>query len=239
MPDLPRRDEVVICTVKKLSPYSANVLLDEYNKEGILSITEASRRPVRNIREVVKEGQKYVMRVVKIDGTTIYLSLKRVSKYDSESKKREFKRSLKEKKLVQMLAQEKKIDYDAAFKESLKLKELFGDILKGFQASLTEQGHSQILKAGVSKEFLAVIKSVAEKQLSLKEMEISQKVEVRSLAPDGIEKIRDVLLEAKKRYGISVNYISSPFYRLSIKSKDPKMAEKKLKEAAEFITKSV
>ena len=89
----PRRGEVVIGTVRKVNPFSAFVTLEEYGKkEGMIHISEVAGKWVKDIRKFFKEGKKVVVKVMRVDETKkhITLSLKRVNKYESDRKMKEY-----------------------------------------------------------------------------------------------------------------------------------------------------
>jgi len=65
----------------------------------------------------------------------------------------------------------------------------------------------------------------------------------RSLAPDGIERIRKALVEAYKaaKNGVKINieYIGAPKYRIVIEAEDYKVAEKTLKDAVNRVLRTI
>ena len=81
--ELPEIGEIVIATVKKTGDHGAYVSLDEYdNIQGFLHISEIAPGWVRKVTKFVKEGDKKVLLVKKIqaDRAEIDLSLKQISK---------------------------------------------------------------------------------------------------------------------------------------------------------------
>ncbi len=237
--EFPSQGEKVIGTVKRLNPYSAFVALDEYTgKEGMIHISEAARKWVRDIREVVKEGQKVVALVMRVEPERghIALSLKRLGKRDYDEKMKEFKREQKAEKMLELVGKELGLSLDKAYDEiGFPLMETFGEMFKGFQTALTSP---DILgKKGIPEKYAKVIKSVAEKVMELKEMEIKGMLRLVSYAPDGIYQIKSILANASKN--MEVKYISAPNYMISIKSKDIKSAERKLEAMANDIIKQV
>ena len=64
----PEDGELVVATVKKIVGYGAYVTLAEFGgKEGLLHISEISTRWVRRIRNHVREKQKVVLHVLRIN----------------------------------------------------------------------------------------------------------------------------------------------------------------------------
>jgi len=238
--EFPSQGEKVIGTVKRLNPYSAFVELDEYEGlEGMIHISEASRKWVKDIREIVKEGQKVVALVMRVEPEKghIALSLKRLGRRDYDEKMKEFKREQKAEKMLELVGKELGLNIDQAYEDvGFPLMDIFGEMFKGFQTALT---NPDILgKKGIPEKYVKVIKAVAEKVMELKEIEIRGMLSLVSYAPDGVELIKNILAEAAKK-SIEIKYISAPKYLVSIRSKDIKTAEKRLEAMAGEIIRQV
>jgi translation initiation factor 2 subunit 1 len=238
----PQRGELVIGTVTKVNPYSAFISLEEYpGKEGMIHISEIAGKWVRDIREFVKTGKKIVTLVMVVDKekSHIALSLKRVKRYDAEEKMKEYKNDLKAGKMLEIVAKKLNMNpNEAQEKIGTKLQEIFGETFKAFQMSLTSEGYDLLLRKEIPENWAKEIKNVAQQQMELKEVEIKGTIELKCVKPDGIEMIKKTLIDAKKKHEISIKYISAPRYSLSFKTKDAKLGERKLKEAAEEIIKN-
>jgi translation initiation factor 2 subunit 1 len=239
----PQRGELVIGTVVKVNPYSAFISLEEYpGKEGMIHISEVAGKWVRDIREFVKTGKKIVALVMIVDRekSHITLSLKRVKRYDAEEKMREYKRDLKARKMLEIVARKLNISpSDADEKIGKRLQEIFDDVFKAFQMSLTPEGYDLLRRKGIPEEWAKEIKAVAQEQMELKEIELKGIIELKCFNENGIEIIKKVLSEAKKKHEIDIKYISAPKYSLALKTKDAKFGERKLKEASEEIIKNI
>jgi translation initiation factor 2 subunit 1 len=237
----PQRGELVIGTVVRVNPYSAFISLEEYpNKEGMIHISEVAGKWVRDIREFVKTGKKIVALVMNVDRekSHITLSIKRVKRYDAEEKMKEYKRGIKAKKMLEVVTKDLKLSQNEAQDMDTKLQEIFGELFKAFQMSLTSEGYDLLRRKGISEEWAKEIKSVAEEQMEVKETEIKGVIELKCFKPDGIELIKKILKEAKEKHNIYIKYISAPKYSLMIRTKEAKLGERKLKEAAEEIIKN-
>jgi len=77
---LPELGELVMCTVRQLSPHSAFVELDEYDHvEGMLHISEIALRGVKNIKDHLSVNKKIVCKVLRAKPGEVDVSLKRVN----------------------------------------------------------------------------------------------------------------------------------------------------------------
>ena len=91
--ELPEQGEIVLATVTKIMDHGAYVSLDEYDDiQGFLHISEIAPGWIRSVSRFVKEGEKKVLLVKKVNPKRgdIDLSLKQVS---NDQKKQKLKRS--------------------------------------------------------------------------------------------------------------------------------------------------
>ncbi|MEM5804293.1 MAG: S1 RNA-binding domain-containing protein [Candidatus Aenigmatarchaeota archaeon] len=238
----PKRGELVIGTITKVNPFSVGVRLDEYpDVDAMIHISEVARKWIKDIRDFVKEGEKVVLLVVRVDEDKgfVGLSLKRVSEREKEEKLKESKREMKATRMIGTVA--KKLGLkpeEAQEKIGNELKEKFGEMFKAFKLSMTEDGYKTLLKRGVSEEWARTIKEVAEETMEIKEKELKGTLELTCYKPNGAEIIRKVLSDAEKK-GVVIRYISAPKWSISYTTKEAKKGEKKLIGAAEEIAKSI
>ncbi len=239
----PERGELVIGTVVRINPFSVFIALEEYDKkEGMVHISEVAGKWVRDIRKFVKLGEKVVVKVMYVNKEKrhITLSLKRVSKYDAEEKMREYKKKLKSEKMLEVLAKKLDMSTEEVNKKIVKdAEEIFGNVFDVFQMSLTPQNYDLLIRKGIKEEWAEAIKAVAEELIEIKEKTIKKTIKLNSYESDGVNKIKKVLTDVKKDYGVDIKYISAPRYSLIFKTKNPKEGERKIKEAAEHIIKEI
>lgn len=237
----PNRGELVLCTVTKVNPFSATVRLDEYNKEGMIHISEVARRWVKDIRKVVKPNQKIVAVVMNVDiyKSHVTLSIKRVNKYDAEEKLKAFKREQKAERMFRVIAKKLGLELDDAYKKiGFVLQKEFDEMFRAFQIAAAE-GEAALIEKGIGKKEAKIITEVAKDQLETKETKMKKIIELKSFEPDGINIIKNILSDVQKKYDIEINYISAPEYSLSLKTKEFKEGEKKLLSAIKDITEKI
>ncbi|MGD0719146.1 MAG: S1 RNA-binding domain-containing protein, partial [Thermoplasmata archaeon] len=88
-PEFPEEADIVIATVKEIRNFGAVVVLDEYaNREAFIHLSEVAPGWVKYIRDHIREGQKIVARVLRVDPVKaqIDLSLKRINDHQRREK---------------------------------------------------------------------------------------------------------------------------------------------------------
>lgn len=101
--EMPEQGEIVLATVTKVMDHGAYVTLDEYDEiQGFLHISEIAPGWIRSINRFVKENEKKVLLVKKVNTKRgdIDLSLKQVSKDQKRRKLKEVKKYEKGKTLL-------------------------------------------------------------------------------------------------------------------------------------------
>ncbi|HJW97113.1 MAG TPA: S1 RNA-binding domain-containing protein [archaeon] len=234
----PREGELVVCRITRINPNSAFAELVEYERTGMIHVSEVAARWVRDIREFIKENQFVVCRVIRVESDHVSLSIKRVRQEDASSRMNEFKRENKAEKLLEMAAKSVKKTLEQAFQEvGFGLQEEFGSLSKAFEVAWK---NPELFKAkGVPQVWLLPITDIAKKAYSEKTYELKAELNLMCYAPNGIEVIKTALATAVKENEVEVKYISTPKYMLVARGKNYKEIEAKISHAAESITREI
>jgi len=229
--EMPEQGEIVLATVAKVMDHGAYVTLDEYGGiQGFLHISEIAPGWIRSINRFVKENEKKVLLVKKVNESRgdIDLSLKQVSKDQKKHKLKEVKKFEKGKTLLKNL-QEKA---DLSDKEIEKLED---EIYSNFDSvydvfiEIGRHGIDSVKNLKLSKKTASIIEDICSK-IKLPSVEIRGIMEITNNKSDGIEIIKKTLLDVlKKDPSIDITYLGAPKYRLSVTADDFKSAEKTLK----------
>ena len=229
--ELPEQGEIVLATVTKIMDHGAYVTLDEYNDiQGFLHVSEIAPGWIRAVSRYVKEGEKKVLLVKKVNPERgdIDLSLKQVSKDQKKKKLLEVKKFEKEKTLLQSVKEKAKLsDSDLEKLEDL-LYSKYDSIYDAFM-EIARNGSGVVKNLKIPKKTLNSIEEVCSK-IKIPSVEIRGIMELTSNKSDGVEIIKKILLDIiKKDKQIDITYLGAPKYRISITSEDFKSAEKSLK----------
>jgi translation initiation factor 2 subunit 1 len=214
---------------------------------GMIHISEISSRWIKNIRSIVRIGQRLVLRVVKVvpDKGQIDLSLRRVNSAQKVLIAKEHKYANKFENLLQFLIETEGIDLtlDQAYELiGWPIKEQF-DLYQEAVEALKEGGQEILdeltnVPEDIRKKFLQIV----EENVEISTVSIKGKIKLMNKSEDGIIKIKDTLNEIikliekpKPTRKIDLLYLGAPFYKLEIISKDYLDAENILSEAIEVL----
>ncbi len=229
---LPSVGELVLCKIVRINPNSAIALLEEYDVEGMIHISEISRGWVRDIRKHIKAGQLVIAKVIGVERRYVSLSMKRVDPSQEKQKMKDYKLNQKAEKMLEIASKEMKVSLDKAYETAgYPIQDNFGSLYEGFKLALKKP---EALKEILTGEWVETLRRIAEKNLEQKEVEFKRKLVIKSYEPDGIDKIKKLLKEAEKM-GLSVSYIAAPEYLIRYTTKDVKKGKKEFSEKLEKI----
>ncbi|MGZ7159045.1 MAG: translation initiation factor IF-2 subunit alpha [Methanobacterium sp.] len=231
----PDEGDLIVGTVHKVLGYGAFASLEEYEgKEAFIHISEVSSGWVKNIRDFVRENQKIVARVLRVNPKKghVDVSMKRIREDQRTRKIQQWKIEQKAEKLLEIAAKTIEKDLDTAYEEiGYKIINEFGDLYEAFETA-AEEGETALTSRGIDGEWAKTITEVAKKNISPPEVHISGYINLHSYAPNGVEVIREALGTVESDE-IAVQCVGAPRYRLIVTSSDYLTAENLLKEASQ------
>ncbi len=239
-PEWPEAGDLVIGTVKSITSYGAYVTLDEYDKEGLLHISEVSSGWVRNIRSFVREGQKLVLKVLRVDTEKrhVDLSLRRVTKSEKREKTLSWKRDRKTESLMRGVAEKSKIPVEEIYeKVGSKIEESFGGLYEGLEKTARD-GVDVLLEISVPEDLAAAIAKVVKEKIKISMVKVKGILELRCTKPNGVTLIQESLLSAQKiekprGTTVRVYAVAPPRYNIEVLAEDYKEAERIMEKATE------
>ena len=239
----PEENEIIMCTVKKILYNSIFADLDQYNKEGIIHISEIAPGRIRNIRDYVRDGKKIVCKVLRVDKekNNIELSLRRISQAQRINKTKEYKQELKSEKILELAAKKLKTSLDDIYKKAgIEILQEFETLTNCFNQVVSE--NYSLEKLGIDKKTAEAITSIVKEKVKLPEVTISGILNLESKSSNGIEVIKKTLQYTEslaKNCRIKIIYLGAPKYKISITCQNYKIAEPLLKEITESTVKYI
>jgi translation initiation factor 2 subunit 1 len=244
-PEWPEYGDLVIATIEKLMEYGAYVKLEEYNKQGLLHISEISRGRVRRIRDYVRENQKMVLKVIRVDVEKghINLSLRRVPRRERIEKNKSWKRDRKGEALLKEVAEKVGLPVHEVYqKAGVILEEEYG-LYEGFEEVMKEGGEV-LTKLDIPKDLAKVIAQVAEERIKVKMVKVKGVLEVRCSKPNGVKCIQDAFISAGKSHRakdakIQFYVIAAPRYSVEVSADNWKRAEELFEMVCESVVTNI
>ncbi len=242
-PEFPEEGDIVIATVKEIRNFGAVVALDEFaNREAFIHLSEVAPGWVKYIRDHIREGQKIVARVLRVDAAKgqVDLSLKRINDHQRREKVQQWKNEQRAMRLIDQVAEGLKIEPEAThalFASSLV--ERYGSLYAAFE--LASADPKQFQKDSEKAPWVAAFLKVARDNILPPHVEISGTLEVRDLSADGVEHVRAALMLAEKTdpESITIQYVGAPRYRIRVSAGQYKQAEETMKRATEAAIASI
>ncbi|MCW4024763.1 MAG: translation initiation factor IF-2 subunit alpha [Candidatus Bathyarchaeota archaeon] len=241
----PESGDLVMVTIKNVMDYGVYVNLDEYNKRGFLHISEISSARIRNIRDFVRENQKMVLKVLRVDLEKghIDLSLRRVTKRERIEKVKSWKKDRKGDTLLNIMAERAGLPREDVYqKVGAVLEEKYG-LYDGFEKVLKE-GASVLTQLNVSEELAKVVLQVAEDRIRVKTVTAWGVLEVYCSRPNGVKCIKTAFSDAKEAHKskdaqIYFSVIAAPKYRIEVIADNWKRAEEILSRVSEGVVANI
>jgi translation initiation factor 2 subunit 1 len=244
-PEWPEPGDLVIATIENVTDYGAYAKLDEYNKRGLLHVSEISSSWIRNIRDFVREGQKVVLKVLRVDLEKghIDLSLRRVTKRAKIEKIRSWKQDRKAETLLRNVAEKLGLPNEEVYaKAGVLIEEKYG-LYEGFEKAVKE-GSEALTKIGVPENLAKAFAEVAEERIQVKMVKVKGTLEIRCMKPNGVKIIKDSFLNAKKAEKtkdaeIRFYVIAAPKYSVEVLAENYKRAEEVLQKVYQSVVSNV
>jgi translation initiation factor 2 subunit 1 len=231
----PEEGDLIVGTVHKVLGYGAFAKLEEYEgKEAFIHISEVSSGWVKNIRDYVRENQKIVARVLRVNPKKGHVdaSLKRIREDQRTRRIQQWKIEQKAEKLLEISARSLGKTLNQAYEEvGYQIMEEFGDLYEGFELA-ADEGEDVLISANIPSEWAKTITDVSKKNISTPEVHITGYVDITSYAPDGVKIIINALESIEKEH-IEVQCVGAPRYRIMVTAEDYPTAEHILKTSAD------
>jgi translation initiation factor 2 subunit 1 len=244
-PEWPEFGDLVIATIENVMDYGAYANLDEYNRRGFLHISEISSSRIRNVRDFVREKQKMVLKVLRVDVERghIDLSLRRVTKRERIEKIKSWKKDRKGEVLLRAVAEKIGLPIHEVYqKAGVILEEKYG-LYEGFE-KVIKDGTEALTKLDIPEDIAQAFAQVAEERIRIKMVKVKGILEIRCLKPNGVKCIQDAFIDAKKSQKakdakIEFCVIAAPRYSVEVSADNWKRAEEVLEKVSQNVVTNI
>ncbi|KAF5530080.1 eukaryotic translation initiation factor 2 subunit alpha [Fusarium mexicanum] len=242
----PEIDSFVMVNVKQIAEMGAYVKLLEYdNIDGMILLSELSRRRIRSIQKLIRVGRNEVVVVLRVDKEKGYIDLskRRVSPEDIVKCEERYNKSKMVHSIMVHLAEKTKLDIESLYEAiAWPLNKRFGHAIDAFKLSITnpEVWNDITFPNEVAKEEL---KSYIGKRLTPQPTKIRADIEVTCFGYEGIDAVKTALRTAEAHSTddtqVKVKLVSPPLYVLTCSTLDKSVGITCLGEAIVDVRKSI
>jgi len=248
----PEIEDVVMVNVRSIADMGAYVHLLEYNNiEGMILLSELSRRRIRSINKLIRVGRTEPVVVIRVDKDKGYIDLskRRVSPEDIERCTEVFSKGKAVNSILRHVAQ------IMEFKTNEQLEDLYKQTAWHFEAKTKKKGSSyDWFKQAVQDPTLLdecnldeQIKKVLLEQINIKltqqAVKIRADIEVSCYTYDGIDAVKDALRAgiacSTEVVPIRINLIAPPLYVMTASTTEKAEGLKIVGEACEAVEKRI
>ncbi len=236
----PPEDIFVLCTVTGVQPHAVFCRIDDYDKTGLIHISEIAPGRIKNIREYVQEGKKVVCKILRVDQEKghIDLSLRRVNEMQRRETMNAIKQEQLAEKILEVVAKMHNKPVTQLYDILSKGIQQFPSLFSAFEA--VSQGKFDLAKTGLDKTVAKELIDSIKNRIKPPQVEISGDFHITTYASDGIDVVRAALVEAEQVKGSPlIRYKGAGTYQVKVTAGDYKSAEKTLKEAIDVATKTL
>jgi translation initiation factor 2 subunit 1 len=234
--------------VRQIAEMGSYVNLLEYNKiEGMILLSELSRRRIRSINKLIRVGRNEVVVVIRVDKDKGYIDLskRRVSAEEILKCEEKFARGKTVNSILRHTAEVLKLNTDKEFEElyektAWKLDDKYkrpGYSFDIFKTCVTDP--SVLDECDIPDEWKNILISNIKRRLTPQAVKCRADIEVSCYSYEGIDAIKDALKEGLKmstdEKPIKINLIAPPVYVVTSSSLDREEGVKLLKEVIEKI----
>ncbi|EMC96561.1 hypothetical protein BAUCODRAFT_480531 [Baudoinia panamericana UAMH 10762] len=242
----PEIDSFVMVNVKQIAEMGAYVKLLEYdNIDGMILLSELSRRRIRSIQKLIRVGRNEVVVVLRVDKEKGYIDLskRRVSPEDIVKCEERYNKSKMVHSIMRHVAEKTNTPIEELYQDiGWPLNKKYGHAVDAFKLSITNPDvwNEATFKTDVIKDEL---QSYISKRLTPQPTKVRSDVEVTCFGYEGIDAIKIALRTAEARNTpetqVKVKLVSPPLYVLTSQTLDKGDGIAVLEQAIKDIDQSI
>jgi len=216
----PNVDDLVIVQVKNVAEMGAYVSLLEYdNIEGMILLSELSRRRIRSINKLIRVGRTEIVVVLRVDTEKGYIDLskRRVSPEDIQKCEEKYNKSKAVHSIMRHVSETCKVRLEDLYKSfGWDLYKKFGHAYDAFKLAVTNPEKVLLDKYNISGDVKESLIKNINRRLTPQAIKIRADLEVTCFGYEGIDAIREALKAGEKLSTadtpIKITLVAPPLY---------------------------
>ena len=232
--------------VQEIAEMGAYVKLLEYdNIEGMVLLSELSRRRIRSIQKLIRVGKNEVAVVLRVDKEKGYIDLskRRVSAEDIVKCDERYNKSKAVHSILRHCAEKFTVPLETLYQTiGWPLSRKYGHAYDAFKLSITDPVIFDEVEAP-SADVLEELKLYISRRLTPQAIKIRADVEVSCFSYEGIDAIKAALVAAEnvstEQMQVKAKLVAAPLYVISVQALDKNQGITLLESAIEQISNTI
>lgn len=245
----PEIESVVMVNVRNIADMGAYVSLLEYdNIEGMILLSELSRRRIRSIHKLIRVNRNEVVMVLRVDEDKGYIDLskRRVSPEDVAACEDRFNKAKAVHGVLRHLAERRKLYIEDLYEKiGWPLYKKYGHAFDAFKLAISDDSAvgDPLEDIDIPKDLKDELKSYILRRLAPQQVKIRSDIEVSCFTYEGIDAIREALFkgmeQSTENMKIKINLIAPPIYVLSTMTFEKEAGVALLQKAIDAIQENI
>lgn len=232
----PEVDELVMVNVKQIAEMGAYVSLLEYNNiEGMILLSELSKRRIRSIQKLLRVGRNEVVVVLRVDREKGYIDLskKKVSPEEIQKCEEKYNKSKTVHSILRHVAERKGISLEQLYENfGWPLYRKYGHAYEAFKQALVDANilFGEEIEHQLSEDLKQELIGHIVRRMTPQKVKIRSDIEVVCDAYEGIEAIKKALQAGETFCSeildqpVRIRLVAPPLYVLVVQSSDRQQA---------------
>jgi translation initiation factor 2 subunit 1 len=245
----PEIESVVMVNVRNIADMGAYVSLMEYNDiEGMILLSELSRRRIRSIHKLIRVNRNEVVMVLRVDKEKGYIDLskRRVSPEDVAACEDRFNKAKAVHGVLRHLAERRKYYLEDLYEKiGWPLYKKYGHAYDAFKLAISEDKNAgdPFADLDVPQELKEELTKYILRRLAPQPIKIRSDIEVSCFTYEGIDAIREALFAGmalgSETNPIRIKLIAPPIYVLSTTTLEKEVGIALLNSSIEAIKENI
>jgi len=244
--EYPEVDDLVVVQVKSIVDMGAYCSLLEYNEiEGMILMSELSRRRIRSVNRLIRVGRQEIVAVLRVNKEKGYIDLskKRVSPEEVLIVEERWNKSKAVHSIMRHVAKNSHFGVEELYRRfGWPMADRFGHAYNGLKYAM-ENRDKFLSEFDIPKEIYSILFKNIEKRLKQQVVTIRCPIECTCFAAEGIIAIKKALKKGLELstddFVVKIKLEAAPRYMLTLSTLKPTEGLKKIQIVIDIITKEI
>ncbi|GAO50699.1 eukaryotic translation initiation factor 2 subunit alpha [Saitoella complicata NRRL Y-17804] len=243
----PEVDELVVVNVRQIAEMGAYVKLLEYdNIEGMILLSELSRRRIRSIQKLIRVGRNEVVVVLRVDKEKGYIDLskRRVSPEDILKCEERFNKSKAVHSILRHVAEKHEVSLTELYETvGWPLYKKYGHAYDAFKLAISNSEQVFEGLTASKPEIIPDLLTQIARRLTPQAIKIRADIEVTCFGYEGVDAVKAALKAGENKDNVDapvkVKLVAPPLYVVLTNALDKNTGIQALEASIETIKKSI